>query len=163
MELVWEDLQGRTGHEAGRALLEKTYRCLYGREMPRILVSERGKPSFADGSAHFSISHTKNRVFLCIHHANVGIDAEETDRSIRPEVALRFFSPREQARLETARDTQAALLRLWVLKESYAKLTGRGWGNYLKETDFDPEDPRVQIIDGYYVAVLTEKENHHAV
>ena len=163
MELVYEDLNGRTGHEAGRALLEKTYRRLFGREMPQILVTERGKPYFADGSAHFSISHTKNRVFLCIHHANVGLDAEEADRSIRPEVALRFCSPQEQTRVENASDTQAALLRLWVLKESYAKLTGRGWGNYLKETDFDPEYPRVQIIDGCFVAVLTEKENDHAV
>ena len=157
MELVWEELNGRTGHEAGRALLEKTYRRLFGREMPRILVSERGKPFFADETAHFSISHTKNRVFLCIHHANVGMDAEETDRNIRPEVARRFYSPQERARVAAASDTQAALLRLWVLKESYAKLTGRGWGDYLCETDFDPEDPRVQTIDGCFVAVLTEE------
>lgn len=156
MELVFERLEGRNGHEAGRALLEKTYRRLYGREMPPILLTQQGKPYFADGSAHFSISHTKDHVFLCLHNENVGIDAEETDRQIRPELAQRFLSTREQARQENATDKQAALLRLWVLKESYAKLTGRGWGNYLKETDFDPDDPRVQIIDGCYVAVLTQ-------
>jgi len=156
MELVWEELNSRSGHEAGRALLAKTYHRLFGQEMPQILVTERGKPCFVDRSAHFSISHTKNRVFLCMHDANVGIDAEEMERSIRPEVAQRFLSPREKVRLENAADQQAALLRLWVLKESYAKLTGRGWGNYLRETDFAPEDPRVQIIDGCYVAVLTE-------
>jgi len=163
MELVFEVLNGRSGHEAGRALLEKTYRRRFHREMPQILVTERGKPYFADGSAHFSISHTKNRVFLCIHDASVGLDAEEIDRSISPKLAERFLSSRERARLDAARDPRAALLRLWVLKESYAKLTGRGWGNYLKETDFDPEAPQVQIIDGCYVAVLTEKENDHAV
>ena len=163
MELVYEELNSRTGHEAGRALLEKTYRRLYGRKMPQILVTEQGKPYFADGSAHFSISHTKNHVFLCLHHENVGIDAEETDRHICPELTQRFLSPREQARLENAPDRRAALLRLWVLKESYAKLTGRGWGNYLRETDFDPEDPRVQMIDGCFVAVLEEKESNYAV
>ena len=162
MELVFERLEGRNGHTAGRALLEKTYRRLFGREMPSILLTQQGKPYFADGSAHFSISHTKDHVFLCLHRENVGIDAEETDRQIHPELARRFLSLNEQTRLENATDKQAALLRLWVLKESYAKLTGRGWGNYLKETDFDPDDLRVQIIDGCYVAVMTEKENDHA-
>ena len=61
-------------------------------------------------------------------------------------------------RYEAASDKQACLLQLWVLKESYAKLTGRGLGNYLKNTDFDQNDPRIQIIDGCYVAVLTEGE-----
>ena len=46
------------------------------------------------------------------------------------------------------------LLKFWVLKEAYAKLTGRGLGNYLGQTDFDPET--AQIIDGGYVAVLEE-------
>ena len=49
-----------------------------------------------------------------------------------------------------------------VTKEAYAKLLGKGWGNYLHTTDFDPDDPRVQTIDGCYVAILeeTEEENH---
>ena len=52
--------------------------------------------------------------------------------------------------------SRAASARLWVQKESYAKLTGRGLGNYLKETDFDPAD--IQIIDGCYVAIMEEGE-----
>ena len=49
-----------------------------------------------------------------------------------------------------------------VLKEAYAKLLGKGWGNYLHATVFDPDDPRIQTIDGCYVAILeeTEEENH---
>ena len=56
--------------------------------------------------------------------------------------------------LEKYDNSKEMLLKFWVLKEAYAKLTGRGLGNYLGETDFDTET--VQIIDGCFVAVLEE-------
>ena len=142
-----EPLNGRTGHEAGRALL----RQLHDGE---IAVTKRGKPYFVNGP-HFSISHTKDHVFCCLSRENVGIDAEEIGRQIEPAIGKRFCSVSEQQRIRSNDD----LLRLWVLKESYAKFTGRGLGDYLRQTDFFPEDPRIQIIDGCYVAVFTEERN----
>ena len=151
MELAWQRLEGRDGHTLGRELLAQ----LVG-ELPPILKTETGKPYFVAGKLHFSISHTKNHVFCCVSHRNVGMDAEETERKIDLRLARRYLSDPELERLQAAADPNAALLRLWVLKESYAKLTGRGIGNYLKTTDFDPDDPRIAIIDGCYVAVLEE-------
>ena len=149
MELRWERLEGRDGHEAGRELLAKMVQPL-----PQILVTDRGKPYFADNDLHFSISHTKNHVFCAVSCRNVGIDAEEMGRNMDLGLARRILSDREMARFQAAEDPRDALLRLWVQKESYAKLTGRGWGNYLCRTDFDPKD--VRIIDGCYVAVMEE-------
>ena len=55
--------------------------------------------------------------------------------------------------------TQDVMLHMMVLlKEADAKLTGRGMGNWLKATDFDPFDPRIQEINGCYVAVLEEND-----
>ena len=48
-------------------------------------------------------------------------------------------------------------MKLWVLKEAAAKLTGKGIYGYPKDTDFSPDDPRVQILHGCYVAVFEEK------
>ena len=155
MELAWKRLEGDDPHEAGLSLL----RQLYGKDLPPILRSMQGKPYFSDGAAHFSISHTQNHAFCVLSSQPVGLDAEECDRPVQPAL-VRFLSPTEAARYEAAPDKQACLLRLWVLKESHAKLTGRGIGNYLKDTDFDPNDPRIQIIDGCYVAVLEEGENY---
>ena len=149
MKLAWQRLNGRDGHTVGRELL----RQLVG-ELPQIRVTEQGKPYFADGRVHFSISHTKNHAFCVISDTNIGIDAEETDRNVKPSLARYVLSPKEFARYEASADPTATLLRLWVQKESYAKLTGRGWGNYLRETDFDPEN--VQIIDGCYVSIAEE-------
>ena len=152
MQIAFTRLRGESGHDAGRALL----RDLCGGNLPQIAVTEQGKPYFPQEPMHFSISHTKNHAFCCLSKGNVGIDAEEMDRKVSPALANKVLSASEKARYEASSDKNAALLRLWVLKEAYAKLLGKGLGDYLYQTDFDPEDPRVLIIDGCYVAVLTE-------
>ena len=153
MKLAWTRLRGQSGHAAGRQLLRE----LAG-ELPEIRKTPQGKPYFENSPLHFSISHTQTHAFCAVSEKNIGIDAEDTDRAVDLRLAKRILSDTEMARFRAADDPKDALLRLWVLKESYAKLTGRGWGNYLCETDFDPEDPRIQIIDGCYVAIM--EENH---
>ena len=157
MKLRWKRLDGQSGHEAGRELLAGLYFEETGSEMPPIFKTEQGKPYFSDGVWHFSISHTKNHAFCCLSRRNVGTDAEEEDREIDLRIGGRYLSQPEQKKVENAPDKRIALLRLWVLKEAWAKLTGRGIGNWLKNTDFDPEDIRITCIDGCYVAVLEEE------
>ena len=154
MELVYRALQGRNGHTAGRELLAELYQKLTGEPIPPIETTPRGKPYFVGSSWHFSISHTKNHVFCCLSQNPIGIDGEEMTRTVDPRLAQRYLSPTEQARLAKVPDPNAALLRLWVLKEAYAKLTGQGIGNYLKNTDFDHNDSRIREIGGCVVAIL---------
>lgn len=149
-------LDGRNGHEAGRELLARLWPG-----HPEILVTDRGKPYFQGNPKYFSISHTKKHAFCVLSDVPVGIDAEEMDRSINLKLAEKILSPSEKARFDSAADKQQALLRLWVLKEAAAKLTGEGLKGYPNHTDFDPFDQRIQIIDGCFVAVL--KENHYAL
>ena len=156
MRFGWTRLDGRSGHDAGRELLRQLYREETGEEIPAILIAPRGKPYFEVSNWHFSISHTKNHAFCVLADCPVGIDAEEKDRRINLRLAEKILSETERRRFDAAPDPRQALLRLWVLKEAYAKLTGRGLGNYLRETDFSPDDPRITNIDGCLVAVLTE-------
>ena len=156
MFFAFEALHGRSGHEVGRELLAKLYHEATGENCPEICIAPLGKPYFADSNWHFSISHTKNHAFCVVADHPVGIDAEEIGRTLNPGLATRYLSGSEQTRL----CTEDALLRLWVLKEAYAKLSGKGIGNWLKTTDFDPCDPKIQIIDGCYVAITEET---HAV
>ena len=158
MKLKWKKLDNQTGHQAGRELLAALFREETGANLPPILVTEQGKPYFEAGDWHFSISHTDRHGFCALSRCNIGIDAEETDRKIDRRIGVRYLSETEQKRLEKAADFDAALLRLWVLKEALAKLTGRGIGNWLKNTDFDPEDERITCIDGCFVAILEEEK-----
>ena len=143
-----------TGHEAGRALLAQMYREYTGQNMPPILLTERGKPYFAEGQLYFSITHTKHHVFCVLSEQPVGIDAEELDRNIDLRLAEKIPSPEEKAQYLAAEDKRLALLKFWVLKEAAAKCSGEGLRGYPNKTDFSLDDPRVQIRNGCLVAVI---------
>ena len=149
-------LEGRTGHEAGRQLLAELYRQETGEDLPQILVTDRGKPYFENSPYHFSISRTPKHAFCVLAKENVGIDAEEADRSINLRLAETILSLGEALRFAEAEDKRLALLKLWVLKEAAAKLSGEGLRGYPNHTDFSPDDPRVQEIDGCIVAVFKD-------
>lgn len=161
MILGHAQIQPGGGHAAGRRLLEDLYLTHIGAPMPPVLVTDRGKPYFAGDPVYFSITHTKNHVFCALSDRPIGIDAEETDRCIDLSLAEKILSPAERTRWDACPDKRLGLLSLWVLKEAYAKLCGRGWGSYLCETDFDPNDPRVQLHSGCLLAIT--EEDLHAV
>jgi len=143
-----------TGHEAGRALLAQMYREYTGQDMPPILLTQRGKPYFADGQVHFSITHTKRHVFCALSKTPIGIDAEELDREINLQLAEKILSAGELAQYRAAKDKRIALLTFWVLKEAAAKCTGEGLRGYPRDTEFSLADPRVTRRDGCLVAVI---------
>lgn len=149
------NLDGMTGHDRGRMLLRKLYRHTTGHSIPEIAVTERGKPYFAGADRHFSISHTKRRVFCVLTDAPVGIDAEEMDRDVDLRLADKILSPAEKAQFDAAEDKRLALLKFWVLKEAAVKLSGEGLRGYPNHTDFSLDDPRVFEMENCLVAVLT--------
>ena len=149
-------LEGRNGHEAGRELLADLYRRQFGAAMPEIAVTPMGKPSFVAKSAHFSISHTKTRVFCALSSQNVAIDAEDMGRKVSERLAKKILSPAEYAQYESAENKAHAVLKFWVLKEAAGKQTGEGLQLWPNHTNFSLDDPRVTETDGCFVAILTE-------
>lgn len=149
-------LDGRSGHEVGWELLAELYLKKTGDPLPPIQVADRGKPYFENSSLHFSISHTKAHAFCALSERPIGIDAEEIDRKINLRLADKILSPVEKLRFDAAPDKHTALLRLWVLKEAAAKLSGEGLRGYPNHTDFSPDDPRIREVEGCVVAILTE-------
>lgn len=161
--LAWRRLDGADPHKAGLALLDELYRKKTGQAMPEIHLTERGKPCFPAGMPYFSLSHTHRHVFCCLSDRPVGIDAEEADRKAPLHLAERICSPTEWTRFSQAADPNGAFLRLWVLKEAAAKCAGTGLTHNLNQTDFFPEDPRIRLLDGCYVAIVYgEKEDQDA-
>ena len=154
LKIRGEALNGRSGHDAGRELLKRMYREETGMDCPEIAIADRGKPYFVDSNLHFSISHTKKHVFCALSSKPVGLDAEEKDRKVDLRLAEKILSASEKCRFEAAADQRAALLRLWVLKEAAAKLTGEGLRGFPNHTDFDPNDSRIMEMDGCYVATI---------
>lgn len=164
MMLKFCTLEDKSGHEAGRQLLAELYREATGNPLPEIRTTDRGKPFFAEGNLHFSISHTRKHAFCVLSENNVGMDAEELDRPINLKLVEKVLSPEEKTQFDRAEDKSRAFLTFWVLKEAAAKLSGEGLRGYPNHTNFSLEDPRVTEISGCLVAVLEEKgEETHAV
>ena len=104
------------GSEAAYALLGHTVGLEYGIALPEILKTPAGKPFFpAFPEIHFSVSHTKTHVLCAVSDRPVGVDVE-TARPVRPGVPDRVCTPEELEVFD--------FFELWVLKESYIKLTG---------------------------------------
>ncbi len=152
--MAWQALDGQNGHEAGRRLLAALYEAHVGGDMPRIVAENKGKPRFAEGNWHFSISHSKNHAFCVLCDRPVGIDAEEKDRPIDLAIAPKILSETELEQFAASDDPRDTLLRFWVLKEAAGKRTGEGIGFHPRHTDFKLPDDRITEIDGCLVAVI---------
>ena len=150
-------LNGLDSRVAGKLLLRQMYEALTGEEeLPEIGKMPRGKPYFLTGDLHFSITHTKTRVFCAISDRPIGIDAEDLTRKISPDLAKKILSPGELEVYEAAPQEQRneILLRLWVMKEAEVKCSGLGLRGYPNHTDYRPDDPRISVIEGCVVAVI---------
>lgn len=152
-------LEDQTGHDAAWKLLAQMYRQLTGKALPEVARTPLGKPYFPDSPWHFSLTHTKNRVFCVFSNCPVGIDAEEENRNINLALADKILSPEERLAFDRAEDPRRALLTFWVLKEAQKKCTGQGLQPYPRDTKFTLDDPRVQELEGCLVAVI-EEENY---
>lgn len=153
-------LNGLNSRVAGQLLLKSMYAEYTGEDLPDIDTTPRGKPYFLSGGLHFSITHTKSRVFCALSDAPVGIDAEEKTRKVSPALAEKILSPNELAQYNALPEEEKndALLRFWVLKEAEVKCSGLGLRGYPDHTDFSLDDPRIQDMEGCYVAVIRQED-----
>lgn len=94
------------------------------------VLGENGKPYLRDyPEYYFNLSHSGTRVMAAFSDHEVGCDIEQI-KAGRLGVARRFFTKAEQAYLEEKamsedrRDRE--FTRLWALKESVLKVTGKG-------------------------------------
>lgn len=116
-------------------------------------ATETGKPLIHspsyDRSCHFNISHSEGRVVVAVSQNPVGIDVENTSRSI-PDLAIakRFFAAREYSLIAAhPPETQSLqFFKHWTLKEAYLKAEGWGLANRLDAIAFDVSDPIVMTV-----------------
>lgn len=96
---------------------------------PGYVYGKNGKPYLADHSFQFNLSHSGPYVFCGVSEQEIGVDIQKMQKLKDLSLAKRFFSTEEFRALEECGDEDARRLmffRLWVRKEAYGKLTGRG-------------------------------------
>ena len=135
-----------------------------GVQVPVILRNEHGKPYLENGPA-FSVTHSKDRLYIAFSSETVGIDAEALSRNPFYTTIAAKFPEEEQAEILSAQD----FLTHWVVKESAVKYMGSSLaqdlnhlayirGKLYYKGEIFPAKVRVFIHDGYVVSVCGNGE-----
>lgn len=132
-----EKLSMRKESLLGKLLLSRTleergigeYKVEYkGSEKPRLISEEK---------LFFNISHSGDFVALAVSDNEVGCDIQEI-RPYNEKVARRNYCEKERALIEACEDKDDVFIRMWALKESILKFTGKGISGGLSTYDFSP-------------------------
>ena len=98
--------------------------------VPEFVFNEHEKPLLSDyPDIWFSMSHSANAVICAVSETPVGADIQDI-RNISLRAASKFLTPDEFAAVSSLSDEaqrSAEICRLWCIKESYGKMTGKGF------------------------------------
>ena len=122
-----------------------------------IAKGEHGKPYLPDDpQIHFNLSHSGNRVLCMISPVACGCDIEQTDRTPKQIGMVSRCLAESEQRLAAA--SPVLFSRIWTLKESILKLSGKGLLIPMNsfEVSLDPPAVRQDFIEG--PVVLKEYE-----
>jgi len=131
--------------------------ALRERDMDYVL-SENGKPCFMGTALQFSLSHSGSMVMAAVGTAPLGCDIERI-RPLDLKIARRYFTKTEYAALVSGKGD---FFRLWTMKESYLKLTGRGLALALNSFEVDMTVPRVVGRPELTLSAFTPAEGYQA-
>lgn len=114
----------------------------------RLEYGADGKASVAGRpDIHFNLTHSGNFAAGVCGGSPVGIDVEEI-RAMEERIARRFFHKGEYRYLEAIEDEQQkqeAFFRLWVLKESFMKVTGLGMRLPLDAFEIQVHEQHIEV------------------
>jgi len=120
-------------------LLRYALKKEYGiREIPEFVLNEYGKPFLADHKdIFFNFSHSGKQVICAVDNSPIGIDIQDI-RHLSLKVGEKFLSESEKKRISGIKDEtmlDRELSRIWCIKESYGKMTGKGFGEGFRSFD----------------------------
>lgn len=117
-----------------------------------LLKNEHGKPFLSQyPNIFFNLSHSGNCVMCAVSDSEVGCDTEKL-RPVNLKIADRFFHENEIRQLESLneKDRETLFFRLWTLKESFLKATGKGFSLPLKDFCIDLTKENVEITQNVF-------------
>jgi phosphopantetheinyl transferase len=121
-----------------------------------------GKPYLQEAGAgvQFNVSHSGNWVALALHENDqpLGIDVEWVNPGFDySQVVAHYFTPKEQARIATARD----FYRFWTMKEAILKITGIGLVNQINRLDLSGRENIIELFDAHLIPFFGESYTLH--
>lgn len=118
----------RTEKICSYALLRYALFKNYGiEEAPVFSYGECEKPYLSDyPHIFFSLSHAGGFSACCVCDAETGLDIQDI-RPMKFDISHRICTEKELAEVSESENISEEICRLWCMKESYGKLTGKGF------------------------------------
>lgn len=148
---------------AGRYLLKKMIKELYGREEFTLAFNENGKP-YLD-FCFFSISHSGDFAVCAVSDSPVGVDIERM-KGFKQRDKYMLFTPTESEYVNKS-DSRNRFYTLWTRKEAYVKAKGGVIADAAKTelvtpdfkllSKYDGFDFKTEFTDGYILSAAEYK------
>ncbi len=140
------------------AAITHILRVYFNLEKTVIDKTENGKPFLLNPKARlsFSVSHTREKLFIALSDENVGVDAEMESRCVNYPLLVKKFPVEERAEISDATD----FLRRWTVKESAIKWLGGTIARDLKKISFRQNELRYDGIEiPVYITTRTVEDH----
>ena len=128
-------------------------------EPPVFNYGEHGKPFIHNSNIHFSISHAGGRTACVVSNYPIGLDIQDV-RPLKADISGKICTPDELERVRNSSDPDFEICRLWCIKESVGKLSGKGFSEGFTgiESEKRIKDGLtfVQYENGFFTAVSSE-------
>lgn len=134
----------------------------FGISVPPVFdYGERGKPYLRDNPGiGFSISHAGGKAACVCGEIPVGLDIQDI-RPLKADISAKICTADELSLLGQADDKGREICRLWCVKESAGKLTGKGFAEGFThiETAELIKNSRTFVTEnnGFFIALTAEK------
>ncbi len=125
-----------------------------------------GKPFLADVPGfYFNLSHSGDYALCAWGPHEIGADLQKTKRAVTDALAGRVLTQREYADNDKMPQEQRAkeFYRVWAIKESCCKLTGRGLIQNFQDMEIFPAQRQIGVrgdVRKIYFQVFPWKENY---
>lgn len=98
---------------------------------------------------YFNLSHSGDMAMCVIADSEIGCDIQKmSDKEEYKKIAQRFFHPEEIQMIENTKEAEKRELfyRIWALKESFIKATGKGFRTPLKDFRVSLKNDKPQVF-----------------
>ncbi len=149
---------------AGLLLKAGLTECGVDYEKAAFMETDHGKPCFAAGELHFSISHGGQLAACALAERPIGIDVERVGRFSGGQalctgrrIAGKAFSHEERRALEESEHPAELFAQIWTRKEACAKAVGLGLAMDFREIDTMKNDYiTIELLKNYLCSIYPQ-------
>lgn len=123
-----------------------------------LTFNKYNKPYLKNRNIYFNISHDKNTTVLVTSDKEIGVDIEYY--TYKESVMKKYYNEFEQQEIINSNNKEYEFTRIWVMKEAFVKMKGKGISYGLQNVDTTRLKKQIKLISNekYIIAICQSEE-----